>query len=57
MITALRYICLTENVAKVFSFTLSDENLDILSDISEKYLLSRIEHKLTTLEFYKSLKQ
>ncbi|MBQ8980182.1 MAG: DNA repair protein RecO [Eubacterium sp.] len=57
VITALRYICLTENVAKVFSFTLSDENLDILSDISEKYLLSRIEHKLTTLEFYKSLKQ
>ncbi|MBR3148705.1 MAG: DNA repair protein RecO [Eubacterium sp.] len=54
VITALRFICLSE-ITKVFSFNLSDENLNILSDISEKYLISRIDHKLTTLEFYKSL--
>ena len=57
VITALRYICLTENVAKVFSFTLSEDNINILCDICEKYMLSRVEHKVTTLEFYKSLLQ
>lgn len=56
VITAIRYICLTEDVSKVFSFRLSDENTKLLSDICERYLLSRVEGKLTTLEFYKSLK-
>ncbi len=55
VITALRYICLSD-ISKVYSFSLSDENMLILSDICEKYLLSRIEGKLTTLEFYKSIK-
>lgn len=55
VVSAIRYICLTEDVSKVFSFNLSEENIDILSDISEKYLLSRIDGRLTTLEFYKSL--
>lgn len=54
VITALRYICLTD-IGKVFSFKLSNENLEILSNITERYLLSRIDGKLTTLEFYKSL--
>lgn len=54
VITALRYICLID-IAKVFSFSLSDDNLDILSSISEKYLLSRVDGRLTTLEFYKSI--
>lgn len=55
VITALRYICLTEDVSRIFSFSLSEENIDILSAICEKYLLSRIDGRLTTLEFYKSL--
>ena len=55
VITALRYICFTEDITKIFSFKLSDENLDILYDISEKYLLSRVEGRLSTLEFYKGL--
>lgn len=55
VITALRYICLSD-ISKVYSFSLSDDNMNILSDICEKYLLSRIEGKLTTLEFYKSIK-
>ena len=54
VVSALRYICLAD-IVKVFSFSLTDENLDILCDVSEKYLISRIDHKLTTLEFYKSL--
>lgn len=55
VITAIRYICLNDDVSKLFSFKLSDENLEMLSDITEKYLLSRIDGRLTTLEFYKSL--
>jgi hypothetical protein len=34
---------------------LNDENIDVLANITEKYLLSRVDARLTTLEFYKSL--
>lgn len=54
VITAIRYICLSD-ISKIFSFKLSDENLRILSDIAEKYLISRVDGRLTTLEFYKSI--
>lgn len=55
VVSAIRYICLTQDVSKVFSFKLSDENTRALSDIAEKYLLSRVDGKLSTLEFYKGL--
>jgi DNA repair protein RecO (recombination protein O) len=55
VVTAIRYICLSEDVGKVFSFNLNDENIDVLANITEKYLLSRVDARLTTLEFYKSL--
>lgn len=55
VITAIRYICLTDDVAKVFSFKLSPENLNILENITEKYLLRCVDGRLTTLEFYKGL--
>lgn len=54
VITAIRFICLTEP-KKIFSFALSQDNLALLSQISEKYLLSRIQKKLPTLEFYKGI--
>lgn len=54
VITAMRYICLVD-IGKVFSFNLSDENTDILASTVEKYLLSRVEGRLTTLEFYKTI--
>lgn len=54
VITAIRYICLSD-LSKIFSFNLSDENIDILSSICEKYLISRVDAKLSTLEFYKTL--
>ena len=57
VITALRFICFNEDISKIFSFSLSDENLEILFDICEKYLVSRVEGKLTTLDFYKSIIQ
>ena len=54
VITALRFICLTEP-KRIFSFSLSDDNLSLLSQLSERYLISRLQKKLPTLEFYKSL--
>lgn len=54
VIMAMRYICLT-NPKKIFSFTLPDSGLTLLSNISEKYILSRAQRKFPTLEFYKTL--
>lgn len=54
VITAVRFICLTEP-KKIFSFNLSNENLNLLCEISERYLVSRVQKKLPTLEFYKGL--
>lgn len=54
VITAVRFICLTEP-AKIFSFSLSDENISLLGSIAEKYTLSRIQRRLSALEFYKGL--
>ena len=54
VISALRFIVLSD-MSKIFSFSLSPENFEILCDICEKYVLSRVEARLTTLEFYKGL--
>ncbi len=54
VITALRFICFSD-ISKVFSFNLSDGNMNLLSEICEKYLLSRVDSKITSLDFYKSL--
>ena len=54
VISAIRFICLSD-IGRVFSFKLSEENTEVLAAICEKYLLSRVDAKLTTLDFYKSL--
>lgn len=54
VITAMRFICFVD-LGKVFSFNLSDENMALLCSTVEKYLLSRVDGKLTTLEFYKAI--
>lgn len=54
VITAMRFICLSD-LGKVFSFNIGEENMNILSDITEKYTLSRIDGRLTTLDFYKAI--
>lgn len=54
VITAIRFICLTEP-KKIYSFSLGEDSLALLSSASEKYLLSRLQKRLSTLEFYKSL--
>lgn len=55
VITAIRYICLSQDIGKIFSFKLSDDNLDLLASVCEKYLLSRVDGRLSALEFYKGL--
>lgn len=54
VITAVRFICLTEPT-KIFSFSLSAENISLLESIAEKYTVSRIQRRLSALEFYKGL--
>lgn len=54
VITAIRFICLTEP-KKIFSFNLSESNISLLSSISEKYVVSKIQRNLPTLAFYKGL--
>lgn len=54
VVTAMRFICFVDLV-KVFSFNLSEENMALLCSTVEKYLLSRIDGRLTTLEFYKTI--
>ncbi|MDE6413390.1 MAG: DNA repair protein RecO [Eubacterium sp.] len=54
VITAVRFICLTEPT-KIFSFSLSAENIALLESIAEKYTVSRIQRRLSALEFYKGL--
>lgn len=54
VVSAMRHICYS-NDEKLFSFTLSDENYKVLSDVSEKYLIAQTSRKYKTLDFYKSL--
>ncbi len=53
-LNAMRYIA-SCNPKRLFSFTLSDDGLRQLSDISESYLCIRLERGFATLDFYKSL--
>ncbi len=54
VLAAMRHIVYSE-FAKLYSFSLPEESLLNLSHITETYLLAQIEHRFTTLEFYKNL--
>ena len=56
VITAVRYICLTEP-KKIFGFNLDDNCLNLLVDIAEKYALTCVGRNLSALDFYKGLLQ
>lgn len=55
VINALRHIC-TADDRSLFSFKMPDSSLKILSEISERFLLSQVERRFKTLEFYKTVK-
>ncbi len=51
----MRLICLTE-MEKIFSFRLKGESLEKLSEVTQCYLLRRLDHNFKTLEYYNELK-
>ncbi len=53
-LTALRHTVYADD-AKLFSFAMSDEGLDMLNRASEEYLKQRFEKEFKTLQFYKTI--
>lgn len=51
---SMRYICSCDP-QKLFSFQSGEESVQCLSNITEAYLASQLEHGFSTLDFYKSL--
>ena len=54
MLEAMQYICLCDP-KKLFSFQIGEENLRLLSDLTEAYLSTQLERGFSALDFYKSL--
>ncbi len=54
VLAAMRHICYCE-LKRIFSFSLSDEGMKMLSNITEAYLLAQTDKEFTALKFYKSL--
>lgn len=53
--TALRYLVLTEP-KKMFSFQVSEESLEQLSQCTEAYVLERLKQPFAALDFYRQVK-
>jgi DNA repair protein RecO (recombination protein O) len=51
---AMRYISYCDD-KKLFSFTLGDDALEQLSQVTESYLATQLERGFSTLDFYKTL--
>lgn len=56
VLSAMRHILLTD-FNRLFNFRTSENTMNVLSHIAEKYLVSHLERNFRTLDFYKSLKQ
>ncbi len=55
LVSALRHLVFSED-KKLFSFSLSDESLIRLNEITESYLSSKVEKSFSTLQFYKTVR-
>ena len=51
---AMRYICFCAS-RKIFGFTIPDDAMRQLADVTESYLTTQLERGFSTLDFYKSL--
>lgn len=51
VVTAIRHICFSES-GKIFSFSLPDESMLLLSDVTEKYLRNITARRYKTLDFF-----
>lgn len=54
IVTAMRHICYSDFV-KLYAFTLPDESLRILAQITESYLATHVPKRFKTLDFYNTL--
>ena len=54
VLEAMRYICLCE-AKKLLSFSIGQDNLEKLANLTEAYLTTQLERGFSTLDFYKSL--
>lgn len=54
VLEAMRFICLCEP-KRLFSFTVGNDTMSLLADITEAYLATQLERGFSTLDFYKSL--
>lgn len=54
VLSAMRHICYSD-FSKLFSFALGQKSLDILSGITENFLIMQTSKKFKTLDFYKSM--
>ncbi len=54
LLSALRYIAFCDS-KRLFSFSLSGEAMEMLSHLTETYLITQLERSFSTLDFYKSL--
>lgn len=55
LLTAMRHICYAEFV-RVYAFTLPDESMDHLAEITGCYLAAHVHKPFKTLEFYRTLR-
>ena len=54
VLQAMRYICFCSS-RKIFGFTIPDDAMRQLADVTESYLTTQLERGFSTLDFYKSL--
>jgi DNA repair protein RecO (recombination protein O) len=54
MLDTMRYICNCDP-KRIFSFRLSEENLQAISYLTESYLSTQLERGFSALDFYKTL--
>jgi DNA repair protein RecO (recombination protein O) len=55
VIKAMRFVALSD-FEKIFSFSLSEENLKVFESLTEDYLLNKTQRKFKTLDFYNTIK-
>lgn len=54
VLQAMRYICFCAS-RKIFGFTIPDDAMRQLADVTESYLTTQLERGFSTLDFYKSI--
>ncbi len=54
MLEAMRFVCLSE-IDNIFNFRVSDEALERLGNISERYIEEQFDRHFSTLSFYKNI--